>query len=161
MMCKRAGEVTAQTLAPSIFHLELFFVRIQKYMDTYCIHLSNYITPSRCKPPQSSPPICCLRCLSSLSLVAVFYGQRPPSFQFIVCHRHRRHRCRRHHRHLLLAVDIITIYCPSLPCLLSPVPLLVSCRASSPQPSSASTLTSSEIGQRWMGGGVRLTAWRN
>jgi hypothetical protein len=34
-------------------------------------------------------------------------------------------------------------------------PSLVSCRASSLPPSPASTLTSGEIGQRRMGGGVR------
>ena len=33
-------------LAPSIFHLELFFVHTQKYVDTYCIRLSSYITPN-------------------------------------------------------------------------------------------------------------------
>ena len=63
-------------------------------------------------------------------------------------------RCRRSCR-FLSAVDIITIYCPPSPHLLSPAPLLVSCRASSPPPSPASTLTSGEIGQRRMGGGVR------
>ena len=102
---------------------------------------------SRRKPLQSSLPIHCLPRLSLLSLVAVVSRRRPPSFQFIV-RRHRR--CR---RRFLSAVDIIAIYCPPLPCLLS----LVSCRASSPPPSSASTLTSGEIGQRRMGGGVRLT----
>ena len=58
-------------------------------------------------------------------------------------------------------VDIINIYCPPSPHLLSPAPSLVSCRATSPPPSPASTLTSGEIGQRWMGGSVRLTAQRN
>jgi hypothetical protein len=102
------------------------------------------------KPPQSSSPIRCLSRLSLLFLIAVVSRQRPPSFQFIL---HRRRRCRR--RRFLSAVDIITIYCLPLPRLLSPAPSLVSCRASSPTPSPASTLTSSEIGQRWMGGGVR------
>ena len=97
------------------------------------------------KPPQSSLPIRCLRRLSSLSLVATVSRQRLPSFQFII----RRRRCR---HHFLSAVDIIPIYCLPLPCLLSPAPSLVSCRALSPPPSPASTLTSGEIGQRRMGG---------
>ena len=115
---------------------------------------------SRRKPPQSSSPIRCLRCLSSLSFVAVVSRQRPPSFQFIAC---RRCRCLcRRRRRFLSAVDIIAIYCPPSPSLLSlGAPSLVSCRASSPPPSPASTLTSGKIGQQWMGGGVRLTAWRN
>ena len=57
---------------------------------------------SRRKPSQSSPPICCLCHLSSLSLVAVVSCRRPLSFQFIV------RRCR-HHR-FLSAVDITAIY---------------------------------------------------
>ena len=94
------------------------------------------------KPPQSSSPIRCLSRLSLLSLIAVVSRRWPPSFQFIL---HRR-RCRRRRR-FLSVVDIIAIYCPPLPRLLSPAPSLVSCRASSPTPSPASTLTSSEIGQ--------------
>jgi len=58
-------------------------------------------------------------------------------------------------------IDIIAIYCPPLPRLLLPVPLLISCRALSLPPSPASTLTSSEIGQQRMGGSVRLMARRN
>ena len=103
---------------------------------------------SRRKPPQSSSPIRCLRHLSSLSLVTVVSRWWPPSFQFIV------RRCRRRHC-FLSAVEIIAIYCPPLPRLLSPAPLLVSCRASSPPPSPASTLTSGEIGQQRMGGSMR------
>ncbi len=37
-------------LDPSHFNLELFFVwstSTQKYVDTYCLCLSNYITPNR------------------------------------------------------------------------------------------------------------------
>ena len=98
------------------------------------------------KPPKSLLPIRCLRRLSLLSLVAVVSHWRPPSFQLIV------HRCR---RRFLLAVDIIAIYCPPLPHLLLLALSLVSCRASSPPLSPASTLTSSEIGQRQMGGGMR------
>ena len=109
------------------------------------------------KPPQSSLPICCLRRLSSLSLVAIVSRWRPPSFQFIA----RRRRRRRRRRRFLSAVDIITIYCPPSPRLLLSAPSLVSCRASSPPPSPASTLTSGEIGHRRMGGGVRLTARLN
>ena len=109
---------------------------------------------SRRKPPQSSSPIRCLRCLSSLSLVPVVSRRRPPSFQFIA-------RCCRHRRRFLSAVDIIAIYCPPSPHLLSPAQLLVSRRASSPPPSPASTLTSGEVGQQLMGGGVRLKARRN
>ena len=71
---------------------------------------------SRRKPPQSSSPIRCLRHLSSLSLVTVVSRWWPPSFQFIV-RRCRRRRCRC--RRLLSVVDIITIYCQPLPCLLS------------------------------------------
>jgi hypothetical protein len=81
--------------------------------------------------------------------------RRPPSFQFIARRRRRRR------RRFLSAVDIIAIYCLPSPCLLSPVPSLVFCRASSPPPSPATTLTSGEIGQRRMGGGVRLTARPN
>jgi hypothetical protein len=84
------------------------------------------------------------RCQSAVSAVS---HRWLPSFQFIVC------RCRRHC--FLSAVDIIAIYCPPSPRLLSPAPLLVSCRASSPPPSPASILTSGEIGQRRMGRGVR------
>jgi hypothetical protein len=109
------------------------------------------VRASHHKPPQSSLPIRCLRCLSSLSLVAIVSCRRLPSFQFITRHR----RCRRCHRHFLSAVDIIPIYCLPLPCLLLPALSLVSCRALSPPPSPASTLTSGEIGQRRMGGGVR------
>ena len=109
---------------------------------------------SRLKPPQSSLPICCLHRLSSLSLVAVVSRWRPPSFQFIARRRSRR-------RRFLSAVDIINIYCPPSPRLLLLAPSLVSCRASSPPPSPASTLTSGEIGHRRMGGGVRLTARLN
>jgi hypothetical protein len=107
------------------------------------------------KPPQSSLPICCLRRLSLLSLVTIVSRWRPPSFQFIARRRRRRR------RRFLSAVDIITIYCPPSPRLLLSAPSLVSCRASSPPPSPASTLTSGEIGHRWMGGGVRLTARLN
>ena len=104
---------------------------------------------SRRKPPQLLSPIRCLRRLLLLSLVAIVSRWWPPSFQFIVrCCCHRCHR-------FLLAVDITTIYCLPSPHLLLPVPLLVSCKASSPPPSPASTLTSGEIGQRWMGGNVR------
>ena len=106
------------------------------------------------KPSQSSLPNRCLRRLLPLSLVAVSSPWRPPSFQFILRHRRRRH-------HFLSVLDIIAIYCPPLPCLLSPAPSLVSCRALSLPPLPASTLTSGEIGQRRMGGGMRLTAWRN
>ena len=42
---KRQGK-SRQKLDPSSFILELFFVRTQKYVDTYCIRLSNYITPN-------------------------------------------------------------------------------------------------------------------
>jgi hypothetical protein len=51
MLCKRQGKSPLK-LDPSCFNLELFFVRThmyvrtQKYVDTYCIHLRNYITPS-------------------------------------------------------------------------------------------------------------------
>ena len=44
---KRQGK-SRQKLDPSSFNLELFFVRTQKYVDTYCIRLSNYITPNTC-----------------------------------------------------------------------------------------------------------------
>ena len=101
---------------------------------------------SRRKLPQSSSPIRCLRRLSLLSLVAVVSCWRQPSFQFIIRHRRRRR------RHFLSAVDIIANNCPPLPHLLSPAMLLVSCRASSPPPSPASTLKSGEIRQRPMGG---------
>ena len=107
---------------------------------------------SRRKPPQSSSPIRCLRRLSLMSLVAVVSCRRQPSFQFIIRHRHRRR------RRFLSAVDIIAINCPPLPHLLSPAMSLVSCRASSPPPSPASTLTSGEIRQRPMGG--RRWWWR-
>ena len=103
---------------------------------------------SRRKPPQSSSPIRCLRHLSSLSLVTVVSRWWPPSFQFIVRCRSRRHR-------FLSAVDITAIYCPPSPHLLSLAPSLISCRASSPPRSPASTLTSGEIGQQRMGGSVR------
>ena len=105
------------------------------------------IRGSRHKPQQSLSPIHCLRRLLSLSLVAVSSRRWPQSFQFIL-RRHRR--CR-----FLSVVDIIAIYCPPLPHLLLPEPSLVSCRALSPPSSPASTLTSSDIGQRQMGGGVR------
>ena len=120
--------------------------------------LAITVCGSRRKPLQSSSPIHCLcRGLSLLSLVDVVSRRRPPSFQFIVRRRRRRRR-----RRFLSVVDIINIYCPPSPHLLSPAPSLVSCRATSPPPSPAtSTLTSGEIGQRWMGGGVRLTAQRN
>ena len=53
------------------------------------------------KPPQSSVPICCLRHLSSLSLVAVVSCRRLPSFQFIVSRRRHRHRrFLSHHRRI-------------------------------------------------------------
>jgi len=107
---------------------------------------------SRRKKPQSSSPIRCLRRLSSMSLVAVVSCRRQPSFQFIIRHRHRRR------RRFLSAVDIIAINCLPLPHLLSPAMSLVSCRASSPPPSPASTLTSGEIRQRPMGG--RRWWWR-
>jgi hypothetical protein len=42
---KRQGKSRLK-LDPSSFNLELFFVRTQKYIDTYCISLSNYITPN-------------------------------------------------------------------------------------------------------------------
>jgi hypothetical protein len=51
MMCKRQGKSLLK-LDPSCFNSELFFVRThmyvrtQKYVDTYCIRLSNYITPN-------------------------------------------------------------------------------------------------------------------
>ena len=86
---------------------------------------------SRRKPPQSLSPVRCLRRLSLLSLIAVVSRWWPPTFQFILHHRRRRH----HHRRFLLAVDIIAIYCPLAPCLLSLALLLVSCRASSQPPS--------------------------
>jgi hypothetical protein len=57
MLCKRQGKSPLK-LDPSCFNSELFFVRThmyvhtQKYIDTYCIRLSNYITPnSLCSPP--------------------------------------------------------------------------------------------------------------
>ena len=107
------------------------------------------VSGSHRKPPQSLLPIRCLRRLLLLSLFTVVSHWRPPSFQYIVCHR-------RHRRRFLLAVDIIAIYCPPSPRLLSPVLSLVSFRASSPPPSPASTLTSGEIELRRMGGGMRL-----
>ena len=115
--------------------------------------LAIAVRGSRRKPTQSSLPFRCLRRLLSLSLIAVVSCQQPQSFQFIV--RRRRRRC------FLSAVDIITIYCPPSPCLLLPAPSLISCRASSLPPSPAITLTSDEIGQRRMGGGVRLMVRRN
>jgi len=54
MTCEKAGEVM-QKLDPSSFKLELFFVCTQKYVDTYCICLSNYITPNTDKPPDQIP----------------------------------------------------------------------------------------------------------
>ena len=90
---------------------------------------------SRIKPPQSSSsPIRCLCRLLSLSLDAVISRRRPPSFQFIAR--------RRRHRRYLSEIDIIAIYSLPSPRLLLPAPSLVSCRASSPTPSPASTLTS-------------------
>jgi hypothetical protein len=52
MMCKRQGKSLLK-LDPSCFNSKLFFVRThmyvrtQKYVDTYCICLSNYITPNK------------------------------------------------------------------------------------------------------------------
>jgi hypothetical protein len=112
------------------------------------------IRGSRRELSQSSLPNRCLRRLSPLSLVAVSSPWRPPSFQFILLHCRRRH-CRRRHRFLSVLVIIAIIYCPPLPRLLSLAPSLVSCRALSLPPLPASTLTSGEIGQQRMGGGVR------
>ena len=109
--------------------------------------LAIAVRGSRRKPTQSSLPIRCLCRLLSLSLIAVVSCQRSKSFQFIV-HRRRCRRCC-----FLSAVDIITIYCPLSPRLLLPAPSLISCRAI--------TLTSDEIGQRRMGGSVRLMVRRN
>jgi hypothetical protein len=76
-------------------------------------------------------PIRCLHRLSLLSLVAIVFRRRPPSFQFIVRYRRYR-RCHRCRRRFLSAVNIIiAIYCQLLPRLLSPAPSLVSFRASS------------------------------
>ena len=53
MMCERQGKSRLK-LDLSFFNSELFFVRThmyvhtQKYVDTYCIRLSNYITPNIC-----------------------------------------------------------------------------------------------------------------
>ncbi len=107
------------------------------------------IRGSRRELSQSSLPNRCLRRLSPLSLVAASSPWRPPSFQFILRH------CRRRHRFLSVLDIIAIIYCPPLPRLLSLAPSLVSCRALSLPPLPASTLTSGEIGQRRMGGGVR------
>ena len=41
MTCEKAGEVTAKTRF-KFLQLGAIFVRTRKYVDTYCIRLSNY-----------------------------------------------------------------------------------------------------------------------
>ena len=47
LRCVKGPGKSRLKLDPSLFNLELFFVRTQKYVDTYFICLSNYITPIR------------------------------------------------------------------------------------------------------------------